>query len=467
MNPTSPSLGALRALILVSLGAGCIFEGKTSDECKGSTAILDDAGEPTGFERCEDGTVHRVSVVATSADIDEPACEGTEAYRSCDTDADCTSGPNGRCIHDDYVELGGRLAVADTGVTGDDGCGCAYSCATDADCGEGYACIPDGVMDKDGSWATCEPATCTTDADCSGGECGLSSFHDGCSYDTYLTCRTVDDECRVEEDCGGEPCAVGWGSEGYACQSVTCAIGRPLLVAGEARTAAPRAGGAWSAAVDLSSPGGALGAALGAHWAAVAALEHASVASFARFTLQLLALGAPPDLVADAQRAAADEVEHARLAYGLASALGGAAVEPGPLPLDGVGVSADRCEVLRSLIAEACIGETLGAAEATASAEGADPAMREALGRIAADEARHAALAWRTLRWLVGEDAELAAFARGVFAAERSRDLVGAEGLHAPRYGALGGAARRALHADVWRAVIGPCADAALGSDLA
>ncbi|MBT9554900.1 MAG: hypothetical protein IV100_02675, partial [Myxococcales bacterium] len=38
-------------------------------------------------------------------------------------------------------------------------------------------------------------------------------------------------------------------------------------------------------------------------WLSVAALEHASVGSFARFTLQLLAVGAPPDLLLATQQA--------------------------------------------------------------------------------------------------------------------------------------------------------------------
>ena len=52
--------------------------------------------------------------------------------------------------------------------------------------------------------------------------------------------------------------------------------------------------------------------ALGAWWAEIAALEHASVASFARFTLQLLSLGAPPELLADVGQASADEIRRRR-----------------------------------------------------------------------------------------------------------------------------------------------------------
>src|SRR5262245_52773660 len=57
-------------------------------------------------------------------------------------------------------------------------------------------------------------------------------------------------------------------------------------------------------------------------WARAAQYEHASVASFARFSLELLALGAPSDLIARAHRAAIDELEHTELALGVARALG-------------------------------------------------------------------------------------------------------------------------------------------------
>src|SRR5262245_889099 len=54
-------------------------------------------------------------------------------------------------------------------------------------------------------------------------------------------------------------------------------------------------------------------AALAAAWLRDAQMEHASIASFARFTLELLAVGAPAELVADSQRASLDEIEHARM----------------------------------------------------------------------------------------------------------------------------------------------------------
>jgi hypothetical protein len=47
--------------------------------------------------------------------------------------------------------------------------------------------------------------------------------------------------------------------------------------------------------------------------------------------LELLALGAPAELVEKAHVAALDEIEHARICFALASAYGGERYGPGPL----------------------------------------------------------------------------------------------------------------------------------------
>src|SRR5262249_9378447 len=154
---------------------------------------------------------------------------------------------------------------------------------------------------------------------------------------------------------------------------------------------------------------------------------------FARFTLELLALGAPAHLVADAQRAGLDEVEHARLAYAMASAYAGRPLGPGPLDLGPLTIRADRRELLPALILEGCVGETLGVAEALTLAlaladEASDPALQRLHARIAADEQRHAELAWRSLAWLLdgaGEEGQrLAARCFDEAIAAASRDPV-------------------------------------------
>jgi len=60
--------------------------------------------------------------------------------------------------------------------------------------------------------------------------------------------------------------------------------------------------------------------------------EHASVAAFARVTLDLMALGAPPRLLADANADAIDEIRHTELCFSLARSLDGKSEDPGPFP---------------------------------------------------------------------------------------------------------------------------------------
>jgi len=124
-------------------------------------------------------------------------------------------------------------------------------------------------------------------------------------------------------------------------------------------------------------------------WEAMALGEWASVASFARASLELLSLGAPPDLIADTHRAALDEIEHARFAY----AKCGKTFEPIPIAELRKPTMA---EFTVSTFLEACLPETAGAEEM----------HRRGIDWIAEDEERHADLAWRTLAWAVRESEE-------------------------------------------------------------
>jgi len=58
-----------------------------------------------------------------------------------------------------------------------------------------------------------------------------------------------------------------------------------------------------------------------------------------------------------------------------------------------------------ALLREGCIGETLAVLDAAARlALATDPAVCDALQTILDDEARHAALAWRAMAWLLETD---------------------------------------------------------------
>jgi hypothetical protein len=146
-------------------------------------------------------------------------------------------------------------------------------------------------------------------------------------------------------------------------------------------------------------------AGLAAHWSKLGQMEHASIAAFARFTLQLLALGAPAALVDASAQALADEAAHTRLCFEIASAYAGRALGPGPLDVQGSLTATELGDVVDLVIVEGCFGESSAALEALEAAESAeDLAIREAYARIAEDEQRHAELAFRFVGWALKQD---------------------------------------------------------------
>lgn len=227
------------------------------------------------------------------------------------------------------------------------------------------------------------------------------------------------------------------------CTGACC--GRPLLVDGEPRVAPSAARGDWAdfLAVDVGKLSASERQELARQWLGDAQLEHASIASFARFVLDLLAFGAPPELVAGAQRAMADELAHARACFGLASTYAGAPLGPAPLDLTGVAPSSSLAESAAAAVREGCINETIAALTAEEQAtRAADPCVRQVLERIARDEADHAELAWRFVVWALQTGDAVVAHA------------VHTE-LHRPPAPDLTPVAREA-----WRDVIAPCAAA-------
>lgn len=205
------------------------------------------------------------------------------------------------------------------------------------------------------------------------------------------------------------------------CTGACC--GRPLVIDGDARVAPRARRGDWrhasreGVALDIATR-----RALADAWLEDARMEHASIASFARFTLDLMACAAPPELLAASQRASIDEVEHARLCFALASRFAGEDVGPGPLDASST-AAPTLAEAAVAAVREGCVGETLAALTARAQLRGArDHQTRAALRRIARDEETHAELAWRFVAWAIttgGNDVR-AAVARAFYDATRA-----------------------------------------------
>jgi hypothetical protein len=442
--------------------------------CENPQPILQpDSGLPSGFVTCDGGFIHREEKLDASdpQGPDSEAC-ALDEFSACNTAADCLDDSYGRCIQDFFG-----------------GCLCDYGCATDADCADGFICAPSGVV---GVHSTCIVAECTIDDECGDGLCGLSDY-EGCCDTSFMTaCADPNEACHTDSECPDAPCDAavpeaveyqcsyqndfGPDDGAWTCEPpgwCNCDCGRPFFVDGEARVAPTLARRDWclAPARELAVVDPSTRARLVDHWTQIARFEHASIASFARFGSQLLQLGAPPKLLRDSSRALTDEIAHARLAFGLASAYADAPIGPGALEVAAaLEPSMDVHAILEGLIVEACVGETLAAIEAHEAARWAeDPSVASVLERIAADEWRHAQLGWRALGWLLAQGDErtrvfaLSRFEAALAAVERDRAVAVDSDSDLRRHGILDTALRDEVRRAGIAEVIRPCLTALRG----
>lgn len=298
---------------------------------------------------------------------------------------------------------------------------CLYGCVTSAECVSGEVC------DCGPDIGTCRPATCTTDADCPGDLlCTVYDRSSGCG-ELAFACQTPEDACGGDGECTGTTryCSTALEGSTRSCQPTNCFIGRPFLVDGGERTSPVTSRADWSSALRPRTGGldPALRARAADAWARAARMEHASVAAFARFVLELLALGAPAGLVERAVRAQSDEIGHAEDAFAIASAFAGRALGPGPLCVGDCLGEVTLASAVASAVVEGCIGETLAALEAAeARSRATDPAIVRALARVEREETEHAELAFRFVRWALEREPTLAGSVERLLTAELARD---------------------------------------------
>ena len=422
-----------------------------------------------GLLSCSNGAVHRVSSSACTIAaplpelISEVRFPGDAGQYACLHNADCTEQPLGQCA----AGYGSPY--------------CRYGCERDDECEVGQYCRCDGTI------GVCEATGCRTDSDCTAGQ--LCARHTECGY-TRFVCTTKYDQCLVDSDCpSGVSCSLAplsevnplgsLGGEYRKCELRGCPVpGRPFLVSGEARLAPITARRDWYSALENERAPAPLPPELRAElargWTEQALMEHASIAAFARFTLQLLSLGAPAELVARSSEAMGDELRHAQDCFRLARRYSSSELGPGPLAMAGALEATELADVVLSTLREGCIGETVAAIEAAEALQHcSDAEARPVLERIAAEETRHAELAWRFVAWALETTAEprrtelrhrirealaqeLGAPVSASELAERDRELA--------QHGLLTPALRQALHARVLREVVAPCAEALLAS---
>jgi hypothetical protein len=118
----------------------------------------------------------------------------------CRQDRDCTNGAHGRC------ELSEQALPLPF---------CQYGCVIDAECAAGQVCVCGDPVGR------CETAHCTSNADCGDGFACLQWQGDACpGYD--VSCETSRDQCRTDEDCNpGQSCYLEDDGR-HLCAFVSC-----------------------------------------------------------------------------------------------------------------------------------------------------------------------------------------------------------------------------------------------------
>jgi hypothetical protein len=349
----------------------------------------------TGFETCAEGYSHRVEKRACGSPSDhDEALPRVAEYVDC-FGADRTP-DSSKCSQFAY-----GYCYAPQAAT------CVSGCVTDEDCGSAMMCVCGHPESPTGG--VCQPATCSTDAEC--GSNSLCASYQGSCSGAGFSCQSAQDECFAASDCptptvGTDAKTCARAGDHRACEY--CVVGRPFLVEAKLRVAPLSASVDWLSAKlrpRLAHLTLAEREALSAHWAMLGQMEHASIAAFARFQLQLLALGAPPALVEACTRAMADETEHTRICFDVASAYAARPIGPGKLDITGSLSLTSLEHVVDLVIAEGCFGETSATLEAMDAAEVAtDPVIATIYAQIAADEQRHATLAFQFMRWALEQE---------------------------------------------------------------
>lgn len=457
--------------------------------CNESVPLIPD--HDTGFQLCDDGALRRTEVVACPNLLprdevlsplrprpgDAGVDGGGAVYDQCSQDSDC-EGPRDYCGQ-----------VGSWGVLTQPYLGCITGCQQDSDCASNQICRCGDPIGQ------CVDATCTCDADCPSDSACVGVRQPGvCGPMEYFACVRADDDCLKNEDCPEAHLCERVGPKRSCERAPVC--GRPFLVRRNEDSvlenrrakiavrsdwsdmAGPQSGAHPGDAAQLSSSAR---QALAEHWTDVALMEHASIAAFARFTLQLLELGAPEDLVRRAGEAQVDETRHARAAFAQASYYRGRAVGPQALAMHGALDNHSVEVILETVILEGCIGETRAALEAALSRDVCQlNETRALLDTICRDEARHAELAWRFVAWVLQQRPELKDMVRDVFERQLSahgestrelargsspsrvlsRDFLTDEEKLLRSHGVLTSTDRAGVEREVWDNVVRPCVTA-------
>jgi hypothetical protein len=164
---------------------------------------------------------------------------------------------------------------------------------------------------------------------------------------------------------------------------------------------------------DLGATGEAA-AALGAEWRSNALKEHASVAAFSHLALDLMAVGAPRELIQAAQHDALDETDHVAICLSIACAFDGRTEGPAPFPearkqkrLRTRVRDVALAQIALDALADGVLNEGVAARLlAKLSLVAVTPWLAVRLRQMAHDESRHAQHSWDIVLWCLREGGE-------------------------------------------------------------
>lgn len=256
---------------------------------------------------------------------------------------------------------------------------------------------------------------------------------------------------------------------GFSWSTAVCDVGRPLTAEeGEVRAALAQPGESWSIPESdherLRALPPELRKAVGEMWLKAALFEHASIASFGRVSLELMAHAAPPALLAAVHQAAIDEVRHAQGCFGLASIYLDFVMEPGELQSPPVR-SCSLAELAVDTFMEGALEESVAVLTATRALEMCDfEPSRRLLEAIIEEEAAHAALAWATLAWAIEKGGNEVRAALRVAMEEASPSLLtpaipeppAAVDICLRKHGRLNAADHHQAEIDAWNEIVEP-----------
>eukprot|EP01083_Nonionella_stella_P020140 55827_1 len=158
----------------------------------------------------------------------------------------------------------------------------------------------------------------------------------------------------------------------------------------------------WKAFIEVTKANDSMNMAMVSHWKRQALSEHTSIATFAKFSLELMSIGAPLWLMELSNQAALDEIKHAQISFDVANMyLGGPqCIVSSIFPQHEIQMDADWNVISKDAAIGGCIGETVAAFRMVEKAQYGN-VIDGYLYEMAEDEIKHAALAWITVKWMM------------------------------------------------------------------